>query len=300
MSSLRTFLSGIIDYAGLFPPAKVSMEAAVANYAEYRSGDDRDLLGRFIVPAGRIEEFSNAARHVLPRGADANPWQISAIVTGDSQTARKSLLEFNCSHWRGSDLGHATVDSVEIRVGDNAGIAAAKTIFPDSLKIFCEITSGPGVDSLVDAIAETGVLAKIRTGGTTPEVFPSSTDVIRFISLCHQRRVRFKATAGLHHPLRASYPLTYESGSPRGPMFGYLNVFLAAAFIHSGFSDDIALGVLEASDAARIRFDDDRAEWNGHRIAADGLASARSDLALSFGSCSFTEPVDEARQLGFL
>ncbi len=300
MSSVRAFLSGIIDYAGLFPPAQLSMEAAVANYARYRSSEESDLLGRFIVPAARIEEFSNAVRNVLPRGADANPWQISAIVTGDLQTASKSLLEFNCSHWRGSNLGHAAVDSVEIRVGDNAGIAAAKTIFPDFFKIFCEITSGPGLDSLVDAIAVSGVLAKIRTGGTTPEVFPSSADVIRFISLCHRRRVGFKATAGLHHPLRASYPLTYESGSPHWPMFGYLNVFLAAGFIHSGFPNDVALGVLEAAEAGTIRFDDDGAAWNEHRIPADSMLSARSDLALSFGSCSFTEPVNEARQLGFL
>ena len=56
----------------------------------------------------------------------------------------------------------------------------------------------------------------------------SGADVVRFIRRCIEADVRFKATAGLHHPLRAEFPLTYDAGAPVGAMFGYLNVFLAA------------------------------------------------------------------------
>ena len=51
MSSARSFLRGVIDYAGLFPPAQLGMSAAVNAYDEYRHSADKDLLGRFVVPA---------------------------------------------------------------------------------------------------------------------------------------------------------------------------------------------------------------------------------------------------------
>src|SRR5512141_363943 len=77
MTSLRTFLTGIIDYAGLFPPASLPMAAATANFAEYLAGPDRDLLGRFVVPASRLSELSDAARDLLPRHGDSEPWRLS-------------------------------------------------------------------------------------------------------------------------------------------------------------------------------------------------------------------------------
>ncbi len=48
--ALRPLLSGLIDYAGLFPPAAVSMADAVANYAAYRTSADAWALGRFVLP----------------------------------------------------------------------------------------------------------------------------------------------------------------------------------------------------------------------------------------------------------
>ena len=55
--SLRALLEEVIDYAGLFPPSQLSMQEAVVNYAAYRSGELGWMLGRFVVPTARLDEF---------------------------------------------------------------------------------------------------------------------------------------------------------------------------------------------------------------------------------------------------
>ena len=59
--SMEALLAQLIDYAGLFPPAKLDMGPTVRNYADYVAGDDAWMLGRLIVPVGRLEEFEAAA-----------------------------------------------------------------------------------------------------------------------------------------------------------------------------------------------------------------------------------------------
>ena len=56
--------------------------------------------------------------------------------------------------------------------------------------------------------------AKVRTGGLTPEAFPAPADLARFLYRCAKARVPFKATAGLHHPIRSMQRCTYEPDSP--------------------------------------------------------------------------------------
>jgi hypothetical protein len=146
-------------------------------------------------------------------------------------------------------------------------------------------------------MSRAGASAKIRTGGVTPDAFPSASDVIRFMRRCIEAGVRFKATAGLHHPLRAEYPLTYETSPPHGVMYGYLNVFLAAAAIAQGMSDDDARQLLEERDSTSIVATEAGVAWRGHMLTVEQLVRMRVRVAVSFGSCSFREPVDELRIL---
>ena len=142
---------------------------------------------------------------------------------------------------------------------------------------------------------------KVRTGGVSADVFPSAGDLVRFIRAAHEARVPFKATAGLHHPLRAEYRLTYEPNSACGTMFGFLNLFLAAAFVGAGLDDDdAAVRLLEERDPAAIRFTLDGAEWRGRRLDFESIRRARESGIVSFGSCSFTEPIGDLQSLGLL
>ena len=81
--------AGLVDYAGLFPPASLDMATAVRNYAAYRAASQRRMLGRFIVPVSRLPEFAAAAAGLLPTGRSDSPWRLAALggtnLTNDLQ-----------------------------------------------------------------------------------------------------------------------------------------------------------------------------------------------------------------------
>src|ERR1700737_4853376 len=53
-ASLRILLENLIDYAGLFPPAKLAMQPAEEHFKTYCDSEHAWMLGRFIVPASRL------------------------------------------------------------------------------------------------------------------------------------------------------------------------------------------------------------------------------------------------------
>ncbi len=297
MTSLHTLLAGAIDYAGLFPPAKLAMDAAVRNYASYLGGQHSWALGRFIVPAGRLSEFEHALLDA-PEHVDAE-WHVSALVGPDLSVDMAHIRRFNEKSDRGSHR-RAAIDVIEARASGEEDIHRLGNAVPRSFSVFTEIPIETDPSPLLDAIKTAGTHVKVRTGGVTPQAFPSSRDLARFLDGCARRKVAFKATAGLHHALRAQYPLTYEPDSPRGTMFGFLNVVTAAAVAFQGGEVSDLIEVLEEQSAAAFRFTGDELVWRGHRCDSRCLASMRKEFMLSFGSCSFTEPVHDLTSLGLL
>jgi hypothetical protein len=295
-SALTALLARVVDYAGLFPPARLSMAEAVRAYAEYRQAPEAWMLGRFVVPAARLEAFDEAGRDLLPTSASAS-WALSAIVSADVELDTGSVHRFNDYH-RDVRHGAVHVDTIELKAATPVEIEAADA-YVDAFDAFFEIPVADDPDPLVAAIADIGAKAKIRTGGLTPDAIPGARHVVRFIRRCLTHGVAFKATAGLHHPLRAEYPLTYEPEAPRGVTYGFLNVFLAAALMRQGADDGLALAMLEERDPAAIEVGDRSVSWRGHAMDVDELRAARHD-AVAFGSCSFGEPVDDLRALGLL
>ncbi len=142
--------------------------------------------------------------------------------------------------------------------------------------------------------------AKVRTGGLTPDAIPSTEQLGRFLFDAAARRIPFKATAGLHHPMRAVRALTYALDSPRATLHGFLNVFAAAALAWNGMDLGHLVELLEERDAAALQFSEHDLFWNDHRITTAQVEEARREFAHSFGSCSFEEPVTELRELGLL
>ena len=56
-TSLSVFQDRLIDYAGLFPPANLSLEAAINNYRNYLNSDDSWMLGPFVLPVSLLKEI---------------------------------------------------------------------------------------------------------------------------------------------------------------------------------------------------------------------------------------------------
>ena len=291
--SLRILLEEIVDFAGLFPPAALDLTTAVAEYAAYRAGAHRWMLGRFIVPASRLDDFGRAAEPCLPVGGDA--WRVSALAGADLPADLESIARFSRS-WR----GRAVVDAFELKAADPASAASALGTIDSSLDRYVELSVDGELQPLLRTLAEHGARAKIRTGGVTAGAFPERAAVLRFIRAALDERVAFKATAGLHHPLCGSYPLTYEPASARAPLYGFLKLFLTTGVMARGMADADAAALLTESSPDAFRFSDDAVQWRDLALPAAELQRVRQHVATSFGSCSFHEPVADLQAIGLL
>lgn len=259
--SLRVLLESLIDYAGLFPPAGLPMGEAVANYDRYRRGPDAWMLGRFVVPLARVGEVPAD----FPKSVLVTTEELETLPAGID------VVEVKVAH---------AVDIAKI-----AGGAGSRMHFVEVADV-----------ALIEALAAgkgAKLAAKIRTGGITTDAFPSHTHVATFLRMCAIEGTPFKATAGLHHPLRCAAPLTYEPGAPTGTMHGFINVFMAAALIND------AERILMEEDPSAFRFDDESASWRGHAVTTEHLGRVRREFAIAFGSCSFQEPIAELSELGW-
>lgn len=293
-ASLRLLLRGVVDYAGLFPPAGLGMQEAVAEYARHRDQPEAWMLGRFVLPAARLEEFEQAAAPHLPRDI-AEWWSLSALLGSDLEEDLRRIEQFNAR--RDDRPGAALVDTVELKAHSTRDVAHAAELLQRQFDTYVEIPVVEDPAELVAAIATARAKAKIRTGGTTADAFPAPALVIRFITRCLAHNVAFKATAGLHHPWRGEYRLTYEPNAPRGMMYGFLNVLLATAALHAGAAESEAAAVLEERDPSAVVFGPDGVTVRGRTVSAQSLRAAR-DSMMSFGSCSFAEPVADLSSSG--
>ena len=298
--ALRALLGGIVDYAGLFPPSSLTMAEAVGNYAAYVNGPDSWALGRFVVPVARLDELEGEAAGLLPTEAGAVPWRLSALTGADIEADLARIRAFNEMYGAPAARGAAIIDAIELKAESVAEVERVLAVVPRSIETFIEIPLTGDVNALVAAIGNGGGRAKARTGGTTADAFPSTRDVARFLEACVREGVPFKATAGLHHPLRAEYRLTYEPGAPTGVMYGFLNVFLAAALLATGMPAAELPALLEEGSPETLRVDDAGILWGRYCLTTEQAAAARASLALSFGSCSFREPIDDLKALRLL
>lgn len=291
--SLHALLHTIVDYAGLFPPASLSMDAAVANYAAYRRDPHAWMLGRFVVPASRLGAMADAM-HAIGEAGNEHHWRLSALVGEDVAGDVARISAFN------EGARGALVDAVEVKATTGEGIERVAATIPREIKTYVEIPVADDPRALIAALAEHKLRAKIRTGGVVPEAFPPVDHIARFLRECYAASAGFKATAGLHHPLRSVRPLTYQENGPRGVMHGFLNVFLAAALQYNGLTRGDALEILRAEALTGVTFGDDGIAWKDYFVTLGEVATVRRRFGVAFGSCSFREPVDDLIQLGLL
>ena len=297
--SLRVLLNGVVDYAGLFPPAGLDMTTSARNYAKYAAGPCSWALGRFIVPVSRLEEFNFSVAD-FSGGDGARPWKVSALAGSDLSGDLERIEAFNRWHAERDARLKVVIDTVEIKAATPELVDQAAKEPPDSIRVFFEMPIDRDPVGLLSAISMAGRSAKVRTGGVTRETFPPVGDLTRFLDASLRTGVMFKATAGLHHPIRGMHPLTYEPDTPKAVMHGFLNLLLCAAFMYDGMGPDEAGGVLAEEAATAFCFDREGVEWRGNRLAIPAIAAARSGFAFSFGSCSFEEPLEDLKRLGLL
>ena len=308
--TIRTLLGGLIDYAGLFPPAKLEMNAALENYARDSMGTCAFALGRFICPVARLDELTLTGAALMPgthatsgypeMSAQREPWKLSAIIDGPLDQCLSAIDAFNEHHCR-DDNGRAQIDALEMRIESAADFDEALEIIPNDITPYFEIAISSDPRGMIAALAGEDACAKVRLGGITPDAIPPVEPVLAFITACNSARVPFKATAGLHHPIRAEQPLTYEADPPRSVMHGFVNVFLTAAMLSERVIDEPAAAELLAeTDPSAFTWADNAVSWRGNALTLEALTRSRARFAHSYGSCSFDEPIADLKALGWL
>jgi len=290
---VEQLLAGFIDYAGLFPPASLAMADAVGNYGAYASGPAAWMLGRFVVPARRLEEFAVCYEGLRPAERGPGCWVLSGVLGPDPAGDLELVRRYNQGPM-GDRARVVAVEGVAVRPEEVRRLAA---LVPRGLRLAIELPLNGPLAALVRAVGEVGALAKARTGGTRPEDIPEPEAVLGFLAACAAERQACKVTAGLHHPVRRVAPLTYEQGSTCARMFGYLNLLLAAAALWHGRRAE-ARGLLEEEDSGGLAVTESGLAWRGQAFSVEELRTTRREFVRAMGSCSFTEPVTELEALG--
>jgi hypothetical protein len=325
-ASLRALLNGLLDYAGLFPPAALPFHQAIRNYAHYRSGADGWMLGRFVCPSGLLADVGR----FVPWLFDVGPPLALSVLVGKGKDSAELLASLRDELRAVAELQQehgerVTVEALEVRLPALTGlkpeqvaelVTAANEIIESAIRgavtTYYEVPQGPGwqegVKNVLSGLALSVPVAgpaeqvfsrparlKLRCGGEAPSAFPSSEQLAWVLCQCRQRRIAWKATAGLHHPFRRfQTPL-------RAPLHGFINLFGAAVLAHArNLGEEQVRAILEDEEPSHFLFDEQGFRWGDVAITTPEITAAREQFAVSFGSCSFDEPREDLRALGWL
>ncbi len=284
MKAIDNLLEGLIDYAGLYPPAGLDMHSALRNYLSYARAKYAPALGRFLVDMNRLDELREAA------GSSMHGLRLSVIAL--PETVSDSLQRY-------LDDGFP-IDAIEIKTDWPSAIERIGKRIPAGLKAYFEVPIDFRNSYLFSAISAVGGRIKLRMGGLAADAFPSTQATADMLKALVDRRIPFKATAGLHHPVRSRHPLADEPGSPVETMHGFLNLACAAALLHFGGETSDAKLALDEENPGAWQVTPAAIGWRSSRWTAEQLRTVRQQFFISFGSCSFEEPLRDLEVLGWL
>ena len=318
------FLHGLVDYAGLFPPAQLDLQPAIEHFARYRQGERAWMLGRFIIPTRRLADLTaHAALFEAASTEGAPPFRFSVLGTpaeaphGVAEAFERDLEAIRSFEARHEGRVRADFYEVRLPLGEegvsetllqNLGEVVNAVYVSGLATLFFEVPD-PGahpdaVQGLIRALhgydrerkphRHPTVGYKMRCGGVTPDLFPSPETVAAGIATCRTFGVPFKATAGLHHPVR------HHDDALGVDRFGFVNVFAAGVLAHGHQLDAEALfPILIERDLTAFELGE-TLRWRDLEMDAAAIAEARAQFAISYGSCSFDEPIDDLRAAGWL
>lgn len=290
-------LEGSIDYAGLFPPAKLPMDASVRNYLRFVQGAESWIMGRFVCPTSRLMEFEQIVSREQPPpsipltvvgvgGADLDAFEDGLAADAEAMTRFEESLGDHCPI-EAFEVRCPSLDVLETVIDDLQGF--------DEIDAFVELPWEEGLADGLAMIAESDWLgAKARTGGADASAYPTAEQLAEFLQSCRQLEVPMKLTAGLHQPLNhLDRKLNVES-------HGFLNVFAALALAEANeLSRHDMVEILREREPRAFVFDANAVAWKDHLADLEAISEART-LLVGFGSCSIDEPLEGLERLGLL
>ncbi len=332
--SLRTFMHGLIDYAGLFPPANLPLNEAIDDYIKHLNGENSWMLGRFIIPVSKLNELDQ----FVSLFDEIGPLELAVLGSGgdsnDEYLSKISNDMVKISDYRNRHSGKVRIEVYECKLPSNSPSKktmkkATDLLNQNKLSHYHEFPELPDVGinystdedesswdeeilPVVSMIAELkGAGIKLRCGGIVKEAFPSVEQIAAMIQTCALIDIPMKCTAGLHHPIR-HFAEEYDAY-----MHGFINAFGAGIFTSNfpnpensqeRFRMFILLSHLIGEQVAdNFDFGDKGMIWKMgddrdsiFEFDNDSIRNCRGKNMISYGSCSFQEPMDDLKQLGWM
>ena len=298
LDSRTAAFGGLIDYAGLFPPAAKAMDEAVTDYARLRSLDTRWIVGKFLCRASALEQLAAAAVTHMKRG-DA-PWQVGAIFDMGPGAAAMLVNDFQ------TEMSPAlSITSIEVKTPRPDSEAIATTIesmwsLESDIAIFVEVVKGSEAGPQILDIAEnlrsrgrTGG-AKLRCGGLSKTDFPTVGEVTDFLWSATNTQLPFKATAGLHQPIRHFDPQvdTWRHG--------FVNLLVASVACDEGADRETVQTIVAETDPQAFAMTAASVRWRDLHLPGSAITRSRFNGFIAYGSCDIDEPIGALRGFDFL
>jgi hypothetical protein len=315
-STIHALFNEFIDYAGLFPPARLPLDEAFSRFLAHRSGSDGWMLARFVVPAKTLGSLGNLA---VSSTLERPPFRIAVLgAGGDDPPAFAESIDHDVQAM--TEFGYlvdrlAVMDVFEVRLPDSGDLAAAVDFASDQLvgalanpiTPFFEVPlTGDwrdriraGAEAVSSASRETDrhrrAGLKIRCGGLEAAAVPTIDAVAAAVIECRDLALPLKATQGLHHPFRHPDPGLGTT------VHGFVNLVAAVLLAKTHDLDKPAVReIIGEEDPTAFVIDGTTFGWRDLAIGADHVSDGRSGGITSIGSCSFTEPRDDLAELGLL
>lgn len=316
VAGLKNFAGKMIDYAGIYPPANLNLAQSLNNYLFYRLGEYRWMLNKLVVPAKKLSDLTNLLKDVEIDSVIS----LSVIGSGGETSSQftRSISEdiAMVDEFLSGNIEAANVDvfevklPVEIMEQDEADDMLDLMISTSSdldlslgkeVPVYYEATLGEkheeNILKVVENIASLNNRCgyKLRTGGAEALSFPTSEQIAFAIMTCAEFSVPMKFTAGLHHPIR------HFNDKVNSYMHGFFNVFGAGILAYTnGLDESELIEVLNDEDPDEFMFGENGFEWNEIEVTNEEIHEARSKLVVSYGSCSFDEPIDDLKVMELL
>ena len=320
MQSLDIFMHELLDYAGLFPPAKLTLQESLLNYSSYTKHIQKNWLGKFILPSNKIAECieimldqkifkSNNAflKFSIILNSCEKFNDFNKIIDNDLKSIYQLKSTFN---------KHINIDSIEFFPPKEVFQPNNLSLFRNMLSFvndkllnakeikfkYIEIPFSENINEYIEFISEFNLrqkeikfCIKLRTGGVTPQQIPSAFHIAQAIRLSAEKQIPIKATAGLHVPVPNDNP---EVGSR---LHGFFNIFSCLMLCYKKL---LTISEME-NILVNYSYSDFKFTEEGFTVGNKFLPNAemthlRNSFIKSFGTCSFLEPIEHLQENNFL
>lgn len=314
--SLASFMHGLIDYAGLFPPAKLNLHDTLKNMLRGQKFTESWMISSLVLP---VNQLDNLIVTLIDLGEADAFFPISFVASrAESEkdffdtlnTDIKRIKEFFELHPSFSVKAFEIALPTSICHSGNTGDLSlfvkdtASILIEAKLNPFIEVAAGENwisaMHTTVSAISELNegssdkASFKIRCGGIKPQMMPPSENIAHTILYCKEKNISLKATAGLHHPIK------HFNDELGGIMHGFINVFGSAILTKvNDISFETLVKMLNDESENSFIFSGNTLSWKNFSVNSEEIKNYRSFIT-SYGSCSFDEPIEDLQTLKLL